>query len=194
MHDLRHINMFLWKQKFKYEDMHTALEMAEVGDYMVLKSGYHHINIHPDFWEYLGFSWASTNGEEKYLVFKVLSFGLATTCFVFTKVMQQFTKRWRGMGIRVVVYIDDGLVLAHSFEGAQRAASTVKSDLENAGWVLNIRRTRVIPFRVSTWLGWLLDLTVGYLSVPEERMQKLIASIDREPRRPGLYKCGNWPA
>jgi hypothetical protein len=116
---------------------------------------------------------------EKYYVFKVLPFGLATACFVFTKVMRQFTKRWRGMGIRVVVYIDDGLVLAHSYEGAQRAAAIVKSDLESAGWVLNVQKTRLTPFRVGIWLGWLLDLAVGWLAVPEERIQKLIASISK---------------
>ena len=106
VHDLRHVNRFLWKQKFKYEDMRTALEMAEVGDFMVsfdLKSGYHHINIHPNFWKYLGLSWTSGR-VEKYYIFKVLPFGLATACFVFTKVMRQFIKQWRGMGIRVVVY------------------------------------------------------------------------------------------
>ena len=181
VHDLRHVNKFLWKQKFKYEDMRTALEMAEVGDFMVsfdLKSGYHHIDIHPDFWKFLGFSWIS-GGVEKYYIFKVLPFGLATVCFVFTKVMRQFIKRWRGMGIRVVVYIDDGLGFGHSYEGALRVAGIVRSDLENAGWVLNIQKTRLSPFRVGIWLGWLLDLGVGCLSVPEERIQKLLKSIDK---------------
>lgn len=45
VHDLRHVNKFLCKQKFEYEDMRTALEMAEVGDFVVsfdLKLGYHH--------------------------------------------------------------------------------------------------------------------------------------------------------
>lgn len=54
--------------KFKYEDMHTVLDMAEVGDYMVsfdLKSGYHHIDVQPEFWKYLDFRWI-IGGVEKY--------------------------------------------------------------------------------------------------------------------------------
>lgn len=50
VHDLRHVNNFLWKKKFKYEDMHAVLEMAEVGEFMVsfdLKSGYHHYRYSP---------------------------------------------------------------------------------------------------------------------------------------------------
>lgn len=46
--------------------MRTALEMANVGDYMIsfdLKAGYHHVEIHRDHWQYLGFSWG--NGESK---------------------------------------------------------------------------------------------------------------------------------
>ena len=123
--------------KIQIEDMRTALEMAEVGDYMVsfdLKSGYHHIDIHPDCWQYLGFSW-SHGGKLKCYVFKVLPFGLATAYFVFTKLMHQFIKRWRGMGIRVVVYIDDGLAFGRTYmyEEAQRVAAIVQGDLENAG-------------------------------------------------------------
>ena len=71
VHDLRRVNKFLWKQKFKYEDMRTALEMAEVGDFIVsfgLISGYHHIDIHPDFWKFLGVS-RTTGGVGKNYIF-----------------------------------------------------------------------------------------------------------------------------
>lgn len=46
--------------KFKYEDMRTALDMVGVGDYILsfsVKSGYHHIDICEEHWQYLGFSW-----------------------------------------------------------------------------------------------------------------------------------------
>ena len=55
VHDLRHVNLYLWRDTFKYEDMRTALTMENVGDWMVafdVKSGYHHIDGH----ECLGFS------------------------------------------------------------------------------------------------------------------------------------------
>ena len=32
---------------------------------------------------------------------------------------------------------------------------------------------------LGKWLGWLLDLAVRCLSVPEERKQKLLKSIDK---------------
>ena len=51
------LNRFLWKQKYKYEDLRVLLER---GDYMFsfdLKSGYHHVDIAKEHWQYLGFSW-----------------------------------------------------------------------------------------------------------------------------------------
>ena len=46
--NLRHVNQFLCKQNFKYEDLRTALLLFERDDLMFtfdLKSGYHHIDI-----------------------------------------------------------------------------------------------------------------------------------------------------
>ena len=89
--DLRYVNEFLWKDKFKYEDIQTAIQMIEKGDYAIifdLKSGYHHVDIHADYWQYLGFSWKGENGVIVYYMFRVLPFGLATAPFVFTKLLK----------------------------------------------------------------------------------------------------------
>ena len=51
--DLRHVNHFLLKQKFKYEGLDVATQMLEKGDFFFtfdLKSGYHHVDIHKDYW------------------------------------------------------------------------------------------------------------------------------------------------
>ena len=90
--DLRYVNEFLWKDKFKYEDIQTAIQMIEKGDYAIifdLKSGYHQVDIHVDYWQYLGFSSKGENGVIVYYIFRVLPFGLATAPFVFTKLLKQ---------------------------------------------------------------------------------------------------------
>ena len=76
--NLRHLNSFLWKQRFKYEDLRTALLLFEKGDMAFtfdLKSRYHHVDIHQSCWKYLGFRW-DIDGKETYYVFKILLFGL----------------------------------------------------------------------------------------------------------------------
>lgn len=57
---LQYLNLYLWKCRFKYEDFRTVLECFEKDAFMFtfdLKSGYHHIDIHPDYQTYLGFAW-----------------------------------------------------------------------------------------------------------------------------------------
>ena len=58
--DLRHVNQYryLFKSKFRYEDMSIAREVLDTGDFMfsfALKSGYHHVEIFPGHRQYLSF-------------------------------------------------------------------------------------------------------------------------------------------
>ncbi len=69
-----------------------------------LRSGYHHVDIHPDFVKYLGFSWIF-NGIRRFFVFRVLVFGLSPAPFVFTKMLRNLVLYWRSLGIKIVIYI-----------------------------------------------------------------------------------------
>ena len=114
--DLQYINQFLPIQKFKYEGLNLVPQLFRKEDFFFtfdLKSGYHHVDIHEDCWPYLGFSWG-TGVLRRYYVFRVLPFGLASACYVFTKLLRPLVKRWRSLGIRAIVYIDDGIVGAKS--------------------------------------------------------------------------------
>ena len=92
--NLRHLNTFLWKQKFKYEDLRVAMLLFESGDYLFLfdlKSGYHHVDIADHHCKYLGFAW-----DGHFYVFTVLPFGLATACYIFTKLLRPLVRYWPG--------------------------------------------------------------------------------------------------
>ena len=68
-------------------------------------------------------------------MFTVFPFGLATACYIFTKLMRPLVKRCRGNGLRAVVYLDDGIVAANGMEAAERASVIVKQDLADAGFL-----------------------------------------------------------
>ena len=110
--NLRYLNQFLQKETFKYEDLHIASVMFEKHDFIFkfdLKSGYHHVDIFPEHQKYLGFRW-DDNDEVHYFVFTVLSFGLFTACYCFTKLMRPVVRFWRGRGLKAIVYLDDGVM------------------------------------------------------------------------------------
>ena len=111
--DLRYINPFLQLPHVKFEDWSVAEEYLVRDGYMVnfdLKSGYHHIDIHESFQKYLGFSW-SAQGVTRYYIFTVLPFGLSTAGHIFTKVVRCLVRYWRSLSIRIIVYLDDRLLI-----------------------------------------------------------------------------------
>ena len=121
---------------FKYEDLRTAALMFEKGEYMFkfnLKSGYHHVDVHPDCHKFLGFQW-ETKGVSEYSVFTVLPFGLSTACYLFTKLLRPLVRYWRGRGLKAILYLDDGIVAVWGLKRAQHEGLLVKEDLERRDW------------------------------------------------------------
>ena len=72
-----------------------------------LKDGYHHLLIHPDFRDFLGFK-LMINGKLTYCRYVVGCFGLADLPWIFTKVYRPLVAHWRSLGIKGVKFLDDG--------------------------------------------------------------------------------------
>ena len=173
--NLKYLNQFLRKDKFKYEDMKTVMQMLVAGDFMFkfdLKSGYHHVSIYKSHWKYLGFCWNAGDGP-KYYVFTVMPFGLATACYVFTKIVRPLVRYWRGQGLRTVVYLDDGIFAVDGNEAAFRASEAVKEDLRKAGFVAHAEKSQWEPTRKLIWLGFELDLEEGKIKVPRDKLTRI---------------------
>ena len=173
--NLRYLNQFLRKKSFKYEDLCTLLSVLKSQDYLFkfdLKSGYHHVEITELHWKYLDFQWGNKDGQQFYM-FTVLPFGLDTACYIFTKLMRPLVKRWRGNGLRAVVYLDDGIVAVNGMEAAEQTSIIVRQDLADAGFLAHEQKSQWIPSQKIQWLGFDLDLERGVVSVPPQKIQNL---------------------
>ena len=92
--DLRKVNKYLLTPKFRYEDLRSLSEVFEQGFWFFtcdLKSGYHHVDIFHPNQQFLGFA-RDFEGVTRYFTFAVLSFGLSTTCFYFTKLLRPLVR------------------------------------------------------------------------------------------------------
>ena len=93
--NMRHVNKFLLRRSFKYEDLHIAMMLFEQGELMFsfdLKSGYHHVDIAAQHYKYLGLEW-----NNKFYVFTVLGWQWPHIC------SPSFYVHWSGYGkIRVL--------------------------------------------------------------------------------------------
>ena len=173
--NLRHVNQYLWKQKFKYEDLRVAMMMFNKGELMFafdLKSGYHHVEIVKHHRRFLGFHW-----DNVYYTFTVLPFGLSSAPYAFTKLMRPVVRYWRCTGLKAVVYLDDGLCAVKGKEEACAASQWVQSTLQRAGLVVNESKSTWHPSHVVQWLGFVVDLEQGCISVPVKKVDALKAKL-----------------
>uniref|UniRef100_A0A7M5XJR3 Reverse transcriptase domain-containing protein n=1 Tax=Clytia hemisphaerica TaxID=252671 RepID=A0A7M5XJR3_9CNID len=174
--DLRHVNKFITKpNKFKYENLKQALELIDQNDFLItfdLKSGYHHVPINHIFRTFLGFAW-EFDGKMQFFVFKVLPFGLNIACLVFTKLMRQLVKRWRSMGIKCAMYLDDGIAGDSSHFSLIRSRDRMLQDMQSAGLTVNFEKSSLEPEKRKTWLGFIIDTEKMKFEVPTTKILKV---------------------
>lgn len=180
--DLTYVNSFidLTGTKFRYETIHTATEVVQPNDLMFsvdLESAYHHVDMHPSIHEYLGFQW---NGQ--YYVWRVLPFGLAPACWVFTKLMRELVGHWRRKGVRLIHYLDDLLfaVQPDTGGGTRRFRTTQQSvlaDIRAAGLSVSEDKLELDPATRRKFLGFIIDSAKGVLEVTPVRAAELAQTL-----------------
>jgi len=178
--DLRNVNKYIQVNKFKYENLKTASDLIESDDFMItfdLKSGYHHVPINANFYTYLGFSW-EFDGVTKYFVFVVLPFGLCSACWVFTKLMRQLVKKWRGQGIKSIMYLDDGIAAGYPKSLMIVQRNSMVSDLMSSGLTINIKKSSLEPEIEKEWLGFTINTNDMRMYIPNKKLKAVLSFLD----------------
>ena len=179
--DLRHVNSFIFKQKFKREDLSVAIQIFDQGCHLFkfdLKSGYHHIEIFPAHRKFLTFAWDFGTGSSRYFQFCVLPFGLSSAPFMFTKMFKPLLKSWRSRDIPIAIFLDDGLGGGTDPVSAKINSLVVHSDLLKSGFVPNEDKSQWEPIQIITWLGVILNTIDGSIKATDERIATLSRDLE----------------
>jgi hypothetical protein len=184
--DGRYINSHVIIPSFKYEDLGCCHEYIKPDDFLItydLSKGYHHMDIHEDFFTYLGFEW-----EGQSYVYTCLPFGLAPACWAFTKLTRECLSKWRKVGHRCSGYIDDSMHANQSSEALTKfAKEVIEPDFAACGFVVNEEKSDNIPTQKNKYLGMFVDTVRRWLEVPSERRESLISLIQKVLRY--RYHC-----
>ena len=159
--------------------MAVAKQLFEKGDFLFnfdLKSAYHHIEILRDHRKYLGFAWNDGN-KRVFYQFNVLLFGLATAPHIFTKLTRVIVSHWRSQGLRVIMYLDDGLGGSRTFEEAEWVSDNVKKSLQELGFLIAHEKSEWKPSQIVTWLGFNWHTDTGVLQATSERIERAILAL-----------------
>ena len=180
--DLRHVNQYLEKQAIKYEDWKVGLSYFQKGAFMIsfdLKSGYHHIEIHPEYQTFWGFAWKFPDSQtRKYFIFTVLPFGLSTGPHIFTKTLKPLVKHWRYSGISLGLFLDDGWLTESEKEACKVLSQNIRSDLADSGLITNEQKCQWEPCQVMEWLGLVWNTFNGTICVTDKRITSMLDGIN----------------
>ena len=120
-------------------------------------------------------------GIGAFLELTVLPFELATACYIFTKVLRPLVKYWWGKGVKIVVYLDDGIGAGKGHKGSTEASTCVKNTLIKCCFVEHPEKCKWNPSTTVKWLRFVLELETGIVSVPREKIialkEKLAAIV-----------------
>jgi hypothetical protein len=76
---------------------------------------------------------------------------------VFTKLLKRIVGFLRKQGLRLVVYLDDILIIGHSEESTREAVKLVVNFFESLGFVIQGEKSILEPSQVLEYIGLVID-------------------------------------
>ena len=169
-------NLYLKYQGVKYEKLADVCDYAPKGGWATTtdeKSGYHHIPLHPDMWNLLGFSWKGEN-----YVFTHVPFGVGPACRTYTVLKQEVYRVVREVGgVDLTHFIDDMMAVAESEQMALFQLATILRLLGALGFTVSKKKLQ-LPAQKVKFLGLLVDILCQKFWVPEEKVQEFKRAVD----------------
>ncbi len=181
--DLRVLNRALHKLPFKMLTHRRMIKCIQPQDWFAaidLKDAYFQVLILPRHRPFLRFVF-----EGRAWQYRVLPFGLSLSPRVFTKVVEGALTPLREVGVRILNYLDDWLILAQSREQLGDHRDLVLRHLNQLGLRVNWEKSKLSPVQRISFLGVELDsVSMTALSsfrgrnvIPLKQFQRLLGHM-----------------
>jgi len=170
--DLRHLNQFLSPPHFKMEGLYMVPSIVQRDSFLVkidLKDAYLTVPVAEDFQSLLAFQ----DNQGEFLQFQTLPFGLSTAPYTFTKLTKPAIRFLRQVGIQIIVYLDDMLLVAQSEGQLCQDLSTTLWLLTALGFIVNLTKSVLTPAKQLEFLGFLIDTQSMTIVLPPAKVTDL---------------------
>jgi hypothetical protein len=136
-----------------------------------LKDAYLTVPAHPEDRKFYRILWG---GGGVFYQFRCLGFGLSSAPWIFTKILKPIVNFLRRQGLRLIIYLDDILILNSNAEGAGRDYLFAVSIFEKCGFLINLEKSVETPEQVIEYLGLIIDSKSLSLSLRPEKIVEII--------------------
>ena len=170
--ELSALNKYIVNDHFQMKNLSCLKTLLLPGDFMTnidLKDAYLSVAVHEHSQKFLRFIW-----EEKCYQFKALPFGLCSAPRIFTKLLKPVAAFLGKKGIRVLIYLDDFLLLAQTKEEATRNTQMLVTLLQSLGFTVNLKKSSLTPTQMITFLGFSIDSRSMMIVLPVTKVQKIL--------------------
>ena len=175
--NLKALNHFVEVTHFKMEGIHMLKDLLRQGDFMTkvdLKDAYFMIPIAEDQRKFLRFAW-----QGRMYQFNCLPFGLSSAPWVFTKTSRAVILTLRTLGLRLIIYIDDILIMAETEDKAKDHTVGLIFLLENLGFIVNYQKSQLNPTREIDFLGFSINSESLTMKLPGNKLKKTRADAKK---------------
>jgi len=180
--NLKHLNLFVTTQHFKLEDWKTVIRLISPNDFLAtidLVDAYLLLPIHQEDRKFLRFRF-----REQLFQFRVFPFGLASAPYIFTKILRPVLHFLREKGFLSVVYLDDFLLIAPTYNLCVKNVTATRNLLSSLGFIINKHKSKLTPAKSCKFLGFIIDTEYFAISIPADRrnslLQMTLAILDKK--------------
>lgn len=185
VHDLRPLNARLRNASAKYETIRDALvHHRRLGTKLDLAQAFKHIALDEEAASMMSFAI-----DGVWFRWRRLPFGMAWSPAMFSEALRPTIEALRREGVRLVVYVDDVLVLADTVSRLDADTSRTMQLLQAAGWRVSPDKTYPFAHDRIVFLGILLDLRHSSAHVPPHKAEKLRALVTSALEGPRVTLC-----
>ena len=157
--DLSALNRFLRSPHFRMETSASIMHSLQPGHWATsldFKDAFFHIPVAPAHRCYLSFRFG-----HRYFWFRALTFGLARSPYLFTRLVKAVGTFARSQGLSLLLYLDDWNISAPSAPACTAWTSWLLTLSERLGLVINMDKCKLVPSQHLTFAGIDFDLANG---------------------------------
>ena len=173
--NLKRLNEHVKSYHFKMDSIHTALSLVTEGCWMAsldLKDAYYSVRIHEAYQKFLKFSYKGTLFQ-----YTVYPNGLSTCPRNFTKLLKPVLCVLRKQGHILIIFIDDILIIATSYEGCAKTILAAIKLLTSLGFVIHVDKSVFYPQKQIVFLGFEINSVTMKITLTREKIAKITTRI-----------------